>query len=73
MTTGKIISNDDGYKNTVTAGNVVRHLLSAGKAWKEYTEGLPRVGYAGGDIGEYTEHHNPLLIFPTCATAPMKS
>ena len=33
------------------------NLLSAGKAWKEYTEGLPRVGYAGGDIGEYTEHH----------------
>ena len=63
LTTGKIISNDDGYKNTVTADNIVRHLLSAGKAWKEYTEGLPRVGYAGGDIGEYTEHHNPLSYF----------
>jgi acid phosphatase len=63
LTTGKIISNDDGYKNTVTADNIVRHLLSAGKAWKEYTEGLPRIGYAGGDIGEYTEHHNPLSYF----------
>ena len=29
LTTGKIISNDDGYKNTVTADNIVRHLTSS--------------------------------------------
>jgi phosphatidylinositol-3-phosphatase len=60
LTTGKIITNNDGYKVTVTADNIVRHLLSAGKTWREYTEGLPSIGYTGGDTGEYTEHHNPL-------------
>lgn len=63
LTTGKIITNNDGYRITVTADNIVRHLLSAGKTWKEYTEGLPNVGYAGGNTGEYTEHHNPLSYF----------
>lgn len=63
LTTGQIISNDDSYTQTVTADNVVRHLISAGKTWKEYTEGLPYVGYTGGNNGEYTEHHNPLSYF----------
>jgi len=63
LTTGKIITNNDGYSNTVSGDNIVRHLLSAGKTWKEYTEGLPRNGYTGGDTGEYTEHHNPLSYF----------
>ncbi len=63
LTTGKIITNNDSYGTTVTADNIVRHLLSAGKTWKEYSEGLPRVGYTGGDTGEYTEHHNPLSYF----------
>ena len=63
LTTGKTITNNDGYSNTVNGDNIVRHLLSAGKTWKEYTEGLPRSGYTGGDTGEYTEHHNPLSYF----------
>ena len=63
LTTGKIITNNDAYKTKVTADNIVRHLLSAGKTWKEYTEGLPSVGYTGGDTGEYTQHHNPLSYF----------
>jgi hypothetical protein len=63
LTTGKIITNNDGYNKPVTADNIVRHLLSAGKTWKEYSEGLPRIGYTGGDTGEYTEHHNPLSYF----------
>lgn len=63
LTTGKVITNNDGYGITVNADNIVRHLLSAGKTWKEYSEGLPRVGYTGGDTGEYTEHHNPLSYF----------
>lgn len=63
LTTGKMITNNDGYGTTLTVDNIVRHLLSAGKTWKEYSEGLPRVGYTGGDTGEYTEHHNPLSYF----------
>ena len=60
LTTGQIITNDDGYMGTVTADNVVRELLAAGKTWKEYSEALPYQGYYGGDTGEYAERHNPL-------------
>ena len=59
MTTGQIITNNDGYNGTVTADNLVRHLISAGKTWKSYAEDLPSVGYVGGDTGEYVRHHNP--------------
>jgi phosphatidylinositol-3-phosphatase len=60
LTTGQIITNDDGYMGTVTVDNVVRELLAAGKTWKEYSEALPFQGYDGGDTGEYAERHNPL-------------
>ena len=63
LTTGKLITNNDGFTSTVSADNIVRHLLSAGKTWKEYSEGLPSIGYTGGDTGEYTQHHNPLSYF----------
>lgn len=59
MTTGHIITNNDGFSSTVTADNMVRHMLSAGKTWRSYAEGLPSVGYIGGDTGSYTRHHNP--------------
>jgi Phosphoesterase family len=59
LTTGQIITNDDGYTGTVSADNVVRHLLAAGKTWKAYVEGLPSVGYIGGDVYPYAKHHNP--------------
>ena len=59
LTTGQIITNDDGYTGTVSADNVVRHLLSVGKSWKSYAEGLPSTGYIGGDVYPYCQHHNP--------------
>jgi len=59
LTTGQIITNDDGYTGTVSADNVVRHLLAAGKTWKSYAESLPSVGYTGGDVYPYAKHHNP--------------
>ncbi|HET9791409.1 MAG TPA: alkaline phosphatase family protein [Candidatus Angelobacter sp.] len=63
ISTGRIITNNDGSTATVTADNMVRHLLSAAKTWKSYAEGLPSVGYIGGDTGSYTEHHNPFSYF----------
>src|SRR5579864_8966845 len=59
LTTGQIITNDDGYSGTVSADNVVRHLLTAGKSWKSYAESLPSAGYIGGDVYPYVQHHNP--------------
>lgn len=63
LTTGQIITNDDGYQGTVSADNVVRDLLSAGKSWKSYAENLPSVGYIGGDVYPYCQHHNPFTYF----------
>ena len=63
LTTGQVTTNDDGYSQTVSEDNIVRHLIAGGKTWKEYSEGLPYVGYIGEDSGEYTEHHNPLSFF----------
>lgn len=63
LTTGQIITNNDGYMGTVTADNVVRELIAAGKTWKEYSESIPNQGYIGGDSGLYAERHNPCSYF----------
>lgn len=63
MTAGQIITNDDKYSLTVTADNIVRHLLAAGKTWKDYAEDLPAVGYTGPSTGNYARKHNPLSFF----------
>lgn len=63
MTTGQIITNNDGFTGTITADNVVRHLLAAGKTWKSYEEGLPSVGYISPDTGSYVRRHCPLSFF----------
>jgi len=58
LTVGDLVTttNDSGK---VTADNVVRRVVSAGKTWKSYLEGLPSAGYTGGDSGTYVKHHNP--------------
>jgi phosphatidylinositol-3-phosphatase len=63
LTTGQIITNDDGYTATVSTDNLVRELIAAGKTWKSYAESLPSVGYTGGDVYPYLAHHNPLSYF----------
>ena len=63
MTAGQIITNSDSYQLTVPADNIVRHLLAAGKTWKDYAEDLPSVGYTGPSTGNYARKHNPLSFF----------
>ncbi len=63
LTTGETVTNDDGFSGTVSDDNIVRHLIKAGKTWKEYSEDLPSTGYTGGDSGGYVQHHNPLSYF----------
>ncbi len=63
LTTGQIITNDDNYTSTVTVDNLVRELIAVGKTWKSYAESLPSVGYTGGDVYPYLEHHNPFSYF----------
>ncbi len=70
LTTGQIITNDDGYSGTVTVDNVVREMIAAGKSWKEYSESIPFQGYDGGDTGEYAERHNPCSYFSDVRNDP---
>jgi hypothetical protein len=72
MTTGQIITNNDGYASVVTADNIVRRLLSAGKTWKSYAESLPSVGYTGGNTGSYLKRHNPFAYFSDVANSSME-
>jgi len=60
MTTGEIITNDDGYNGVVTIDNVVRELQAASKTWKVYAQSLPQQGYLGGGVYPYLHRHNPL-------------
>jgi len=63
MTTGQIVTNDDGFGGTVSDDNIVRRLVAGGKTWKSYAEGLPSVGYMGSGSGRYARKHNPLSFF----------
>jgi phospholipase C len=63
LVTGQVLTNDDRKKPAtfpVGVDNVVRRLVQAGKTWKAYAEGLPRVGYTGGNIGRYAVRHVPI-------------
>jgi phosphatidylinositol-3-phosphatase len=61
LTTGQI--NPTMQSGIVTADNVVRHLLTAGKTWKAYEESLPYAGYVKPDVGLYVRSHCPLSRF----------
>jgi phosphatidylinositol-3-phosphatase len=63
LTTGQIITTDDSFTGTVSDDNIVRELLTAGKTWKSYAEGLPSVGYTGGDVYPYAKRHNIFAYF----------
>jgi phosphatidylinositol-3-phosphatase len=63
LTTGQILTNDDGFCGVISADNIVRHLITAGKTWKAYAESLPYAGYTGCDVYPYFTRHNPLSYF----------
>ena len=47
LTTGQLVTNDDGFTGTVGVDNIVRDLIAAGKTWKSYAESIPSTGYIG--------------------------
>ncbi|HEU4643498.1 MAG TPA: alkaline phosphatase family protein [Gemmatimonadaceae bacterium] len=60
LTVGDVVTNDDAFGGTVTADNIVRELVAAGRTWKSYDEDLPFAGYTGGSRGRYARSHNPM-------------
>ncbi len=63
LTTGKVVTRNDTYTGTSTADNIARELTALGKSWKSYDEGLPYVGYLGGNSHRYLKRHNPFAYF----------
>src|SRR6266567_7335941 len=72
LTTGQLITNNDQFISRVTVDNIVRHLVSAGKTWKSYTEDLPSAGYIGGNVYPYAKHHNPFAYFSDVLDDPLQ-
>ena len=71
LTTGQIITNNDSYSGTVSADNIVRRLIAAGKTWKAYAEDLPSVGYLTIiNNGSYLSRHNPVVYFSDVRNDP---
>jgi len=70
LAAGKTIATSDSYSGTVTDDNIVRELLAAGRTWKCYAQGLPSVGYIGGDKGSYTRHHDPFTYLADVIDSP---
>jgi len=62
MTVGDTITDNDSYSSVVTADNIVRRLVAAGKTWKSYAEDLPSIGYTGGNVGNYARKHNVIAL-----------
>jgi acid phosphatase len=53
----------DLFNGKVMGPNVAEILTRHGKTWKSYAEGLPSVGYVGGNVGLYAKRHNPFAYY----------
>jgi phosphatidylinositol-3-phosphatase len=69
LTTGQVVTNDDNFGGTVDVDNIVRRLVSAGKTWKSYAEGLPAVGYMADGPPPYAKNHDPFSYFSDVAAS----
>ncbi|HEX8924159.1 MAG TPA: alkaline phosphatase family protein [Terriglobales bacterium] len=63
LTTGGMPTQDDSFTGVVSNNSIVDSLNSASKSWRYYGEGLPNVGYIGGDQFPYLRRHNPFSYF----------
>ncbi|HEV2750559.1 MAG TPA: alkaline phosphatase family protein [Gemmatimonadales bacterium] len=70
LMTGQVLTNDDGSSAVENVPNIVRSLVSAGKAWKSYAESLPNACYIGPDTGLYVRRHNVIALLSDVANDP---
>ncbi|MFG3101388.1 alkaline phosphatase family protein [Streptomyces sp. NPDC048182] len=59
------VTNDDCPSSQFRTGNLGQQLLTAGRTFKGYSEGLPSAGYTGCSSGKYRSKHAPWAYFPT--------
>jgi hypothetical protein len=73
LTAGDYVTMNDNTKAMFNVDNIVPHLLSAGRTWKEYAESLPYAGYTGYNVGNYVKRHNPFPYFTNVANSSEKN
>ena len=67
LTTGQVLTNNDSSTQVWNVDNIARRLLAAGVSFKIYAEGIPYVGYLGGNTGLYVIRHNPFAMLSDIA------
>lgn|GEM_PF-2851439 len=63
LTSGHALTYYDWPPPDFTVPNIVDQLSTAGIPWDVYAESLPSVGYLGGDVGPYRQHHVPFVYY----------
>jgi hypothetical protein len=66
LTTGQVLTNDDGSTQVFDVDNIARRMLAAGVTFRVYAEGITR-GYVGGNTGLYLIRHNPFAMLSDVA------
>ena len=77
LATGQVLTNDSSLTPAtfpVAAPNIVQSLVNAGRTWRSYAEGLPSVGYTGGNnVGtQYAVRHNPFAYLSVVQNDPVQ-
>jgi phosphatidylinositol-3-phosphatase len=74
LLSGQIITNQDGFSGVVSANNIIREMIDAGKTWKSYAEGLPQAGYTGEYWGkDYLRRHDPASFLSDVVNNPVEA
>jgi hypothetical protein len=66
LTTGELLTTDDGSITVWNVDNLARRMLASGVSFKAYAEGITQ-GYLGGDTGLYVIRHNPFAMLSDVA------
>jgi acid phosphatase len=69
LTTGQLLTHDDGSTKVWNVDNLARRMLSSGVTFKIYAEGITQ-GYLGGSTGLYALNHNPFAMLSDIASNP---
>jgi len=69
LTTGETVSCCTSYAGPYTGNNLARVLISGGKSWKVYAQGIPSAGYLGTGYYPYVKYHNPFAYFSDVASS----
>ena len=63
---------DDCTGCAVGGRSLADSLDTVHRTWKTYAEGLPRVGFTGGEAGRYAKKHNPFAYFTRVTGNPVR-